>query len=59
MKKELIEIGWLVLGATALGIARTFDKLPADPDFWRNSAQIGIGALCWMLFVVSMIKWLR
>jgi len=56
--RELRELLWLIGAATCLAIARAIDLAPRDPDFWRRVAGLSISGICWMLFVVCVVKWM-
>ena len=53
--KELL---WLLGATTCLTIARAIDHAPRDPDFWRRVAGLTISGVCWLLFVVYVVKWM-
>ena len=56
--RELRELLWLIGAATCLAIARAIDLAPRNPDSWRRIAGLSISGICWMLFVVCVVKWM-
>ena len=52
------EFLWLAGAVASLTVARALDHAQRDPDFWRRVNGETIAGICWLLFVVCVVKWM-